>query len=56
MTTDSNRVRRGRANYLIETPTVRVWAVAPGRLALYARQNENAWIAAEHPVDLTDYR
>ena len=35
---------------------VRVYTVAPTKLAFYDADNDSAWLAAERPADLHDWR
>lgn len=51
-----SKVQRGRCNYLFETSNCRVWSIAPNRLAMYDKDDETQWIAAESPVNLRDWR
>lgn len=35
---------------------VRVFVVAPTKLAMYDSDNDSAWLAADQPTDLRDWR
>jgi len=35
---------------------VRVFVVAPTKLAMYERDNDSAWLAADRPANLRDWR
>ena len=50
------RVRRPAAVRMIQTQTMRIYTVAPRRLAFYDRHNDAAWIGSNDPVDLRDWR
>lgn len=48
--------RRPRATRLFFGDGVRIFTIDPGKLAIYDQDDDRAWIAAERPVDLHDWR
>lgn len=48
--------RRPRATRLFLGADVRVFTVAPDKLAIYDFDNDDAWLSAEQPVDLHNWR